>query len=289
MKEVLKEIKKLDIKTRDLVDGIISGNYHSVFKGQGVEFSEIREYVTGDDVRSIDWNVTARMGKPFVKEFIEERDLRVYFLMDFSGSFNFGNLVSKNRKSTLLVASLMFSAIKNNDSVGVFFASDKVEKYISAKKGKKHALRVLKNILEFKPENKGTNLNASIRDVAGILKRKSLIFILSDFVSKDFGKALSILRGRHDVVAIKLSDNREKEIIDVGLIELEDEETGEQILIDTSDEEFRENYKKVIKEHEEKLKKVFQKSKIDMMEVSTQEDFSQSLNSFFKRRLRRFR
>lgn len=289
MKEVLKEVKKLDIKTRDLVNGIVSGNYHSVFKGQGIEFSEIREYVAGDDVRNIDWNVTARMGKPFIKEFIEERDLRVYFLMDFSGSLNFGNLVSKNAKAALLVASLMFSAIRNNDSVGVFFASDKVEKYVTARKGKKHALRVLKDMLEFEAENKGTDLNQSISDVTGILKRKSLVFIVSDFISEDFSKALRILKGRHDVVAIKMTDEREKEIVDVGLIELEDQETGEQILIDTSDEEFRENYKRIVKEHDTKLKKTFQRNKIDMIEISTQGDFSQGLNAFFARRLKRFR
>lgn len=289
MKEVLKEVEKLDIKTRELVNGIISGNYHSVFKGQGIEFSEIREYMTGDDVRNIDWNVTARMNKPYVKEFIEERDLRVYFFMDFSGSFNFGNMISKNHKAALIVASLIFSAIKNNDSIGVFFVSDKVEKYVSARKGKKHAMSVLKEMLEFKVESKRTDLNEAINNVAGFLKRKSLVFLLSDFVSEDFGKALRILRGRHDVVAIKISDEREKEIVDVGLIELEDEETGEQILVDTSDAEFRENYQKIVREHDEKLKKIFRKGRIDMIEVSTKGDFSKGLNAFFVRRMRRFR
>ena len=289
MKEVLKEVKKLDITTRELVNGIVSGNYHSVFKGQGIEFSEIREYMTGDDVRNIDWNVTARMNKPFVKEFIEERDLRVYFLMDFSGSFNFGNMVSKNRKAALLVASLMFSATRNNDSVGVFFASDRVEKYVSARKGKKHAMSVLKEMLEFEAENKGTDLNEAIYNVAGILKRKSLVFILSDFVSEDFGRALRILRGRHDVVAIKISDDREKEIVDVGLIELEDEETGEQILVDTADAGFRERYEGIVLEHDEELKRMFRKSGVDMIEISTDGDFSKELNAFFVRRMRRFR
>ncbi len=284
MKDILKQIKMLDITTRDLVSGIVSGNYHSVFKGQGIEFSEIREYKTGDDVRNIDWNVTARMNKPFVKEFIEERDLRVYFLMDFSGSFNFGDLISKNSKAVQLVASLMFSAVKNNDSVGLLFASDKVEKFISAKKGKKHALRVLKDMLEFSPESKRTDLNEAIRYTSNVLKRKSLIFIVSDFVSEDFSNALRVLKNRHDVVAIKLSDLKEKEIPEVGLIELEDEESGEQILVDTSSKEFQENYKKVISEHEEKLKGTFRRAGVDMIEVFTDGDFSKGLNNFFKLR-----
>jgi uncharacterized protein (DUF58 family) len=284
MKDVLKEVKKLDIITRDLVSGIVSGNYHSVFKGQGLEFCEIREYLAGDDVRSIDWNVTARMNRPYVKEFIEERDLRVYFLMDFSGSFNFGDEVSKNEKSALLVASLMFSAVKNNDSVGVFFGSNELEKFVKARKGKKHAMRILKDILTFEAEKRETDLNGVIREIYSILKRKSLVFIVSDFVSPDFSKALNVLRGKHDVVAIKISDNKERDLGDVGLIELEDEETGEQILVNTSDKEFRDEYARIIREHDEKIKDVMKKCKVDMIEVFTDGDFKNSLNSFFRKR-----
>ncbi|MDH3353377.1 MAG: DUF58 domain-containing protein [Nanoarchaeota archaeon] len=282
MKDILRQIKKLEISTRDPVSGIMAGNYHSIFKGQGIEFSDLREYMTGDDVRMIDWNVTARMNKPFLKEFIEERDLSVYFLMDVSGSFNFGDLITKNRKAIELIASLMFSAVKNNDSVGGFFASDEVEKFIPAKKGKKHSFRVLKDMLSFEPKSKVTDLNEVIMSVSNILKRRSLIFIVSDFVSESFDNALRVLRNRHDVVAIKLSDLKEKQMPDIGFIELEDEETGEQMLVDTSDKEFQENYNRVILEHDDNLKKVFARSSVDMIEVFTDKDFSKELNNFFK-------
>lgn len=287
MKQILKQIKKIEIHTKKLVDGLISGNYHSVFKGQGIEFSDIREYVYGDDIRSIDWNVTARMNKPFVKEFIEERDLRVYFFLDVSGSLNFGNMISKSQKIIELVATLMFSAVRNNDAVGLFLSTDKVEKFIKVRKGRRHVLKLLQEILSYEPKSKQTNLKESLKFVSKVLKKRGIIFIISDFLNDDFVKPLKILKNKHDIVAIRVVDSREKEIPSVGLIELEDEETGEQILIDTNDKEFLENYKKEIQKHEEKLKRIFRKHKIDVLEVLTDEPYDKPLKKFFRQRVRK--
>jgi len=284
MKQILNQIKRLEINTKRLVDGLISGNYHSVFKGRGIEFSEIREYKPGDDVRTIDWNVTARFNKPFIKEFIEERDLKVYFVLDVSGSGNFGNNVEKKRKSIELIASLMFSAMKNNDAVGIFLITDKVEKFIPARKGRKHILRLLSEFISFKPESKQTDLNEPLKSISRILKRRSIIFVVSDFFAEDFSKPLKILKRKNDVIAVRITDKREKKIPDVGYIELEDEETGEQILVDTSDEEFREKYSSIIKKNDSELIKFFRKYKIDFVEILTDEGYEKPLKKFFKMR-----
>ena len=287
MKNTLRQIKKIDIKTKRLVDGLISGNYHSVFKGNGIEFSEIREYKAGDDIRTIDWNVTARYNKPFVKEFIEERDLNIYFIIDLSSSGKFGQNISKIRKSIELIASLMFSAMQNNDNVGIILFTEEVEKFVPARKGKKHILKMLKTILEFKPKYKTTNMKNVLNFTSKIIKRKSTIFIVSDFYSDNFLKPLKILKQKQDIVAIKISDNIEKEIPEIGLMELEDEETGEQILVDTSDKEFQENYKRIIKEYENKLNHIFKKYKIDKIEIKTDEPYEKPLKRFFKIRKNR--
>lgn len=287
MKETLRQIKKIDIKTKKLVDGLISGNYHSIFKGNGIEFSEIREYRTGDDIRSIDWNVTARYNKPFVKEFIEERDLNVYFVLDVSSSGLFGNTTSKTKKAIELVASLMFSAIKNNDNVGAILFTSDVEKFIPARKGKKHILKLLDIILSFKPKYKTTNIKNALDFTSKVIKRKSTVFMVSDFYSDNFTKPLKILKQRQDLIAIRITDSIEKSIPDVGLIELEDEETGEQILVDTSDEEFRNNYKKAIQENDAQLNKTFKKYKIDQIEITTDESYEKPLKKFFKIRKNR--
>ncbi len=287
MKDALRQIKKIDIKTKKLVDGLITGNYHSVFKGNGIEFSEIREYKTGDDIRTIDWNVTARYNKPFVKEFIEERDLNVYFILDLSSSGSFGKITSKTKKAIELVASLMFSAIQNNDNVGAILFTEEVEKFIPARKGKKHILKLLDIILSFKPKHKTTNIKNALDFTSKVIKRKSTVFMVSDFYSENFTKPLKILKQRQDLIAIKITDNVEKSLPNIGLIELEDEETGEQILVDTSDKEFRENYEKTIQENENKLTRLFKKYKIDQIEITTDEPYEKPLKKFFKIRKNR--
>ena len=290
MKNILKQVKKIEINTKRLVDGLISGNYHSVFKGTGIEFSEIREYFPGDDVRLIDWKVTARFNRPFVKEFIEERDLRVYFVLDVSASSSFGCNVEKKRRAIELVASLMFSAMQNNDAVGLFLVTNKIELFVPARKGKKHILKSLAHLIKFNPENKGTDLDTSLKYVSKILKRRSIVFVVSDFFSEDFSKPLKILKKKNDVIAIRVIDSREKEIPDIGYIQLEDEETGEQILVDTSDEEFRKKYKELIAQNDNKIKSLFKKYKIDFIEILTDESYEIPLRKFFKiRKIRRVR
>ncbi|MGC9309132.1 MAG: DUF58 domain-containing protein [Candidatus Nanoarchaeia archaeon] len=287
MKEIVKQVKKVELNTKKLVEGLITGNYHSIFKGPGIEFSEIREYKLGDDIRAIDWKVTARFNKPFVKEFIEERDLSVYFVLDISGSSSFGNNIEKKRKSIELIASLMFSAMKNNDAVGLFLITDKLDKFVPARKGKKHILRLIMELLTFNPKSKKTNLLESFKSVSKIIKKRSIVFVISDFFSEDFSKPLKVLKKRNDVIAVRIIDNREKELPNIGYIELEDEETGEQVLVDTSEKEFRENYAKLVKENDKKLEKIFKKYKIDFIEILTDESYEKPLKKFFK--IRKFR
>lgn len=284
-KEILKKIKKLDIKTKQLVDGIITGNYNSVFKGQGIEFSEIRDYRSGDDIRTIDWKVTARFNHPYIKEFIEERDLQVYFVIDISGSGSFGTNVSKKEKSFEIIASLMFAALRNNDGAGVFLITDNIEKFIPARKGRRHILQLLDIITTFTPNSVKTNLKKSLEQVSKIIKRKSIVFVISDFIdNSEYLKPLKLLRKRHDVIALRIIDPREREIPDVGMIELEDEETGEQILVDTSDEEFRNSYSRLITENDAKFLTNMLKIKINTIPLLTDQDYSTSLKKFFKRR-----
>ena len=286
-KKILKKIKKLDIKTKQLVDGLISGNYNSIFKGQGIEFSEIRDYRAGDDIRTIDWKVTARFNHPYIKEFIEERDLQVYFVIDVSGSGNFGTSISKQEKSFEIIASLMFAALGNNDGVGVFLITDDMEKFIPAKKGRKHILQLLDIITPFTPNSSKTNLKKPLEQVSKTIKRKSIVFVISDFIdTNEYVKPLKVLRKHHDVVALRIVDPREREIPDVGMIELEDDETGEQILVDTSDEEFRNSYSRLIAENDTRFLTSMMKNKIDTISLSTDQNYSTSLKRFFKKRNR---
>lgn len=286
-KEIIRKVKKLEITTKHLVDGLITGNYHSVFKGQGIEFSESREYRVGDDIRSIDWKVTARFNEPFIKEFIEERDLHVYFALDMSGSSSFGNNVSKRNKALELVASLMFAALKNNDNVGLFLFTDTIENFIPARKGRKHVLKAISTLVRFQPQSTRTDLRGSLEFISKVIKKRSIVFVISDFFDTDFIQPLKILKNKQDVIALRVIDKREQEIPDIGLIELEDEETGEQILVDTSDEIFRENYKKQIFRHEQELIHSLRKIKIDMVQILTDEPFEIPLKKFFKLRLQR--
>lgn len=284
-KEILNQVKKLEFSTRHLVDGLLSGNYNSVFKGQGIEFSEIRDYRVGDDIRAIDWKVTARFNQPFIKEFIEERDLHVYFVIDVSGSGSFGTHISKKNKSLEIIASLMFAALRNNDKIGSFLITDYVEKFIPARVGRKHLLYSLGTIVSFTPRSVQTNLENALIPISKTIKRKSIIFVVSDFIDHTkFLKPLKILRTRHDVIALKISDQREIEIPDVGLIELEDEETGEQILVGTSDAEFRSNYSNLIREKESHLLSELKKIRIDTVSMSTSQDYGIILKKFFKKR-----
>jgi len=286
-KVILKKIKKLDIKTKYLVDGIITGNYNSIFKGQGIEFSEIREYKAGDDIRAIDWKVTARFNHPYIKEFIEERDLQVYFVIDLSGSGSFGTNISKKEKSIEIVASLMFAALRNNDGIGVFLITENVEKFIPVRKGRKHVLHLLEILSAFMPNSKKTNLKKPLEQVSKTIKRKSIVFVISDFIDKsNYLKPLKILRKRHDVIALRIIDPREKEIPDIGMIELEDDESDEQILVDTSDEELRNSYRKLIVENDLQFLTNMMKKKVDTISLLTDQDYSIPIKKFFKRRLR---
>ena len=288
VKTILKKAKKLDVTTRHLVDGLIAGNYHSVFKGHGMEFSEIREYIPGDDIRAIDWKVTARFNHPYIKEFIEERDLHVYFVIDVSGSGNFGANISKKEKSLEIIASLMFVALRANDGIGVFLVSDKVEKFIPARKGRKHALQSLNAISYFVPNSAKTDLKRSLEQVTKTIKRKSMVFVISDFIDKsEFLKPLSMLQKRHDVIALRIIDPRERTIPDVGLIELEDEETGEQILVDTSDEEFRESYARLVAQNDSQFESEMKKIKTDAISFVTEQNYAIPIRKFFKQRKRR--
>ena len=270
-----------------MVEGLITGNYHSIFKGQGIEFSEIREYRAGDDIRAIDWKVTARFNHPYIKEFIEERDLQVFFALDMSGSSSFGNNISKKRKSLEVSASLMFAALHNKDKVGAFLFTDTIEIFIPARKGRKHVLKLISKLVSYEPESTQTDLRKALVYISKVVKKRSVIFIISDFIAEDFMQPLKILRNKHDVIALRIIDTREKEIPNVGFIELEDEETGEQLLVDTSDKDFRENYQKLMKEKEDDLIQALRRIKIDTINIVTDESYEIPLKRFFKTRMNR--
>lgn len=286
-KEIIKQVKKIEITTKQLVEGLISGKYHSIFKGQGIDFSEIRDYKAGDDTRAIDWKVTARFNHPYIKEFIEERDLQVYFAIDVSGSGSFGNTVSKKKKALEVAATLMFAALRNNDQVGVFLFTDRIEKFIPARKGRKHILKLLSILVSYQPDSARTNLNLALAHISKVVKKRSIIFLISDFYTEDFMKPLKLLKNKHDIIAMKITDAREEQIPDIGLIELEDEETGDQLLVDTSDEDFRKNYFKLMKKKEEGLTKSFNRLKIDIINILTDEPYEIPLKKFFKTRQKR--
>lgn len=286
-KEILKRVRKLEIKTRKIVESLMQGAYHSLFKGRGIEFSDVREYIPGDDVRSIDWNITARMNMPYVKEFIEERNLTIYFVFDVSASNEFGVEKQKKESAIELAASLIFSAIRNNDKVGLCLFTDEIEKYIVPKQGKNHALKLIREMIYYEPKHKTTDLKNVLVKLGKIAKKRSVIFILSDFFSKGFYKEMAILHRRHDVVAINMRDIREEEIPDLGYIELEDSETGEQFLVNTSDKEFRRNYVSLVNKKNRELDSTLKKMKLDMIQLHSGEDFSVPIKRFFGMRNRR--
>ncbi len=239
VKQLLKKVKELEIKTKDLVDGMVAGNYKSKIRGRGIEFSEVREYAVGDDIRNIDWNVTARYNKLFVKEFVEERDLSVYVIFDNSASNEFGQDKSKKELSREIAASIIFSAMKNNDNVGLAMFTDRLERFVPARKGRNHSLKLIRELLVNIPKSKKTDIENSLVNFHKILKQHSVIFIISDFISEPFAKPLKFLKNRHDVILVNVSDTSEKTIPDIGYALLEDFETGEQVMVNTSDEEFQ--------------------------------------------------
>jgi len=279
--ELIRQLKKIDLATGVLVEGLQSGLHHSVFKGQGVEFSEIREYVPGDDIRSIDWKVTARYNHPFIKEFTEERDQTFYFVVDISGSAGFGSDTTKQRKILEVTASLAFAAVKNNDRIGLVLFSDRVEKYIPAKRGRKHLAALFNVMIDHVAASQKTDLSVAVKFLATILSRRSSVVILSDFVAPSFSLPLRILRRRHEVLAIRITDPRELELPDVGLIELEDSETGEQILVDTSDPAFRQRYRELVAGAEDEMHVEFARNRIREVTLLTDEPYDIPLKRFF--------
>ncbi len=287
VREILRRVKKIDITTHNLVEGLIAGSYRSVFKGRGIEFSEVREYVPGDDIRTIDWNVTARFNTPYVKEFIEERNLDIYIAFDVSSSNNFGYRKSKKEVGYEIAASLMFAALKNNDNVGLCLFTDRVEKLIKPMKGRKFFLRLLREMIYFEPKSKKTDIKKALVYLSRIIKKRSVIFVISDFFSGSFEKPLKFLKNRNDVILINIRDFREEEIPDIGYVFLEDEETGEQILVDTGDEKFRRMYIQRMKNINNELASKMKKIRVDVINVSTNEPFYIPLRKFFKVRERR--
>ncbi len=284
--ELLKKVRKIEIKTKGLSQNIFAGEYHSAFKGRGMTFSEVREYQYGDDIRDIDWNVTARHNRPYVKVYEEERELTVMLLVDVSGSKNFGAVgVEKNEMMAEIAATLAFSAIQNNDKVGVIFFTDKVEKFIPPKKGKKHILLVIRELLDFKPESKGTNINAVLEYLTSALKKRCATFLISDFIDgHDYYKSLSIASRKHDVTAIQVYDKRETSLPNVGLMKVLDSETGEQKWINTSSSKVRNLYKKWWYERQLVMNETLQRCRVDVASVATDEDYAKSLMALFKKR-----
>jgi uncharacterized protein (DUF58 family) len=284
--ELLKKVRKIEIKTRGLSSQIFSGEYHSAFKGRGMAFSEVREYTPGDDVRTIDWNVTARFNTPFVKVFEEERELSVVLLVDVSASGMFGTHSQfKQDLVTELCAVVAFSASQNNDKIGVIFFSDKIEKFIPPKKGKSHILRIIRELIEFKPDNKRTNLEVALKYMTNVIKKRSVVFLISDFYSdSNYRDALKIANKKHDVVALRIIDKTEHELPDVGLVKLRDNETGKMIWVNTSDKTFRKQFAINHLKFEDELKDIFNRSGIDFTKIQTHESYIKPLMNLFKNR-----
>jgi len=287
VKEVLKRVKKLEIKTSRLVEGLVSGEYHSVFKGRGIEFAEVRGYVPGDDIRAIDWNVTARFNAPFVKEFIEERDLTLFIVFDVSSSNEFGFERRKKEIGYDIAASLMFAALRNNDRVGLCLFTSEVELFIPPGKGKKHVLKLLRELIYYEPKNRNTDIRAALSYLNNVIKKRSIVFIISDFLAPDFERPLKQLKNRHDVILVNITDMREAQIPDIGYAFLEDQETGEQMLVDTSDPEFRARYTELVKAKQDAFFASMKRIGVDIIQVNTSEPFYIPLQRFFKMRERR--
>ena len=287
-KELIKKIRRIEITTSKLVTDMLAGQYESVFKGRGIEFDEVREYQPGDEIRSIDWNVTARTGHPFVKKFIEERQLTVMILLDASASSDFGTAYRlKKELAAEICAVLAYAAIKNNDRVGLEIFTDKIEKYIPPRKGQSHILRVIREALYFKPTSRGTDIAGALRFLDGVTSRRAVTFIISDFLAKDYKKALSIANRKHDVVAITVTDPREMSLPNAGLIELVDAEKGKAVLVDTSNRKLRDAYEARSARMIDERVKMFNAVNVDHIDIRTDKPYIDELTKFFKMRKKR--
>lgn len=288
-KELLKQVRQIEIRTRGVVDQVFSGEYHSVFKGRGMEFSEVREYQFGDDIRNIDWNVTARFGHPFIKIFEEERELTVMLMVDMSGSLIFGSSdKTKQQIAAEIGAVLAFSALKNNDKVGLIMFTDKIEKFVPPRKGRMHVLRIIREVLSFEPEGKATNLRAALEYMNNAIKKRSIAFLISDFMDTGYDKILRIVGKRHDLIGVVLNDKRENDIPPVGLIKFTDAETGKERWIDTGDKKTRRLFQQLRERNRSQRKALFISSRLDSIEIQTGEDYIKPLVKFFRLREKRW-
>ena len=288
--EILNKVKRIELRTRNLVNTIFAGEYHSVFKGRGMAFAEVREYQPGDDVRIIDWNVTARMGDPFVKVFDEERELTVILMVDASASGDFGTVSQmKGEIGAEICALLAFSAIQNNDRVGLIIFTDEVELFIPPKKGKKHVLRVIRELLYFQPSGRSTNIDTALEYLNRVTYRRSVVFLVSDFFASDYEKALRVANRRHDLVAIALEDPREYDLPAIGIVELEDAETGEGIMVDFGDAAVRDAFQKLTRKERDDRDSLFRRMGLDAVNISTQGAYHEPLMQFFRMRAKKIK
>ena len=282
--ELLKKVRKIEIKSKGLTQNIFAGEYHSAFKGKGILFSEVREYTYGDDVRAINWKVTARFNRPYVKVYEEERELTVILLIDLSNSSTFGSYEIKRNYIAEIAAVLAFSAIENNDKIGVIFFTDKVEKFIPPKKGKKHILLIIRELLAFQPTNKKTDITQALRFLTNTIKKRSTVFLISDFIADDFEKALKVAAQKHDIIALQVYDHREAELPKIGIINAVDSETGENFWINTNNPKVRQQYQEWWIKHQVQLSEMFKKNNIDFASFKTDEDYVKQLLLLFKNR-----
>lgn len=290
LREILRKVRKIHITTRKMVQDVFSGEYHSIFKGRGMDFAEVREYQPGDDIRTIDWNVTARMNHPYVKLYQEERELRVMVVVDMSGSVGFGTRGKLKREMIIEISALLiFSAINNNDLVGLLIFTDKIEKVILPKKGLSHGLRLIRDLLAFEPTGKKTNISGALEFLNSMLKRFSIVFMISDFLDGDFRKPLAIASKKHDFVPLVITDPAEHNLTPLGLVEIEDAETGELIIVDMGDNAVIKTFVDSSKKEEENLKKLFGSIGLEPLYISTEQDYVKALDFFFRKRARQFR
>ncbi len=289
-REILRQVRWIEITTRGLVNEVFSGEYNSVFKGRGMSFAEVREYQYGDDIRGIDWHVTARTGSPHVKIFEEERELTLMLVVDVSGSAEFGTRGRmKSELAAELCGVLAFSAIKNNDKVGLILFSDRIEKFVPPRKGRRHALRVLRELLYHPVEGKGTDIAGALEYLAKVTRRRAVVFLVSDFMAGGYGQALSVAARRHDLVAVRVGDRREEDVPPMGFVEFEDPESGERVVVNTSGRAFRERFREIRERARERVDELFRRSRIDAIDVKTGVPYDRALRRFFEERARRVR
>jgi uncharacterized protein (DUF58 family) len=288
-KDLLKQVRQIEIRTRGLVNQVFSGEYHSVFKGRGMVFSEVREYQFGDDVRNIDWNVTARFGRPYIKVFEEERELTIMLVVDLSGSLNFGSAEKTKQQIAAEISGILaFSALKNNDKVGLILFTDKIEKFVPPRKGKSHVLRIIRELLSFEPSGKATNIKGALEFLNNTIKKRSIIFLLSDFIDDGYDKILRMVGKKHDLIGLVLNDQREEDFPKIGLVKLKDSESGKEIWADSSDKNFNKFLKKFKAESTAKRKMLFLTSRVDAIEIKTNIPYIKPLTEFFKMRAKRW-